>query len=764
MMEEITIDEKNLIVIINNIKGNINRLNIVLEKILKSANIDYLILTGEVFTLKTKEEDILSISFKGSIIIFDSSQLGEIIKSKYEYNNYMLNDNILFLGRSGIFSPKESSINFAYLSGIEAKEFLEKNSSIIGLPYTNKYYKYKDIENLINKYIDLNNSKNKKIDFFLINSFPQSLYLKYFNSIKEKSVNDNIKLNEEQINSSISYSLNYLLYIMNPRYIISSVDDFFYKNTKENVLNGAGYRTFFYNLGYFEDKKNINENFCTALDYKSINDMNDLEILSLDQYYEEEIGNKLIKDNNLFKYFNNFIFDNNKSLIQNFDDYLQLCFKENKMKCLKETKQESKPLYLSNFSYNCTEENIKNYLINRYGSIKNIKFLVNKDTNKFNGKVIVQFNDINSMNNMLNNSNKEKFNDRFIKAVIYTPKDQLNNNNINIKNNINNDNKNVGSNNSINTTSNNNSFNNTSNNNSFNNTSNNNSFYNTTNNNSFSHTSNNKSNFNNSMNNPNKITNNNNNVINSNNNGNDKNNNNNNNITIKNDINNNKNKDCWFCYGTNENLDKRFILEEFNHFYLSFSKGPINQFHFLIIPKRHVSFYIELSDEEKFEFETMIQILKNFLFTKKFELIIFEKNLKYNFSQSIHLLINVVGFDISFLSKLNEFTENFLIEEKLYKYIVIYNDINIYLYSYDQNDEYIYINIPKIYKNKILRKIFLLKTNEYKIDYPRKLICNLINKEDRINWRNTMSLGEEFLEDIKKDVKNFINNIFLKEK
>jgi hypothetical protein len=231
-----------------------------------------------------------------------------------------------------------------------------------------------------------------------------------------------------------------------------------------------------------------------------------------------------------------------------------------------------------------------------------------------------------------------------------------------------------------------------------------------------------------------------------------------------NDNNNQKNvKDCWFCYDNNKDLDKRFILEEFNHFYLSFSKGPINNYHFLIIPKRHISFYINLSDEEKSEIETLIQILKTFLYQKGCEYIIYEKNLKYNFSQSIHLLINVVGFEFTLFQKLNEFVENFLIEEKLNKYTVIYDDIHAYLYLYNQNDEYIYINIPKIFKDKIIRKMILIKTNEYKIDYPRKLICNLINKEERINWRNTLSLGEEFLEDTKKNIKNFFQAIFSKQ-
>ena len=588
------VEEKKIILIINNIKGNIYRLNLILEKIKNNLDIDYLILTGEVFNLTTKEEDIQSISFDRPTIIFDSSHLGEIIRAKNEYSNYT-QKNFIFLGRSGIFSPKDSSINFAFLSGNEIKEFLEKNSDKSNLPYTNKYYKYKDIENLINNYLEVITKKqNKKIDFFLTNNFPQCIYNRYFGSIKEQSLNNKILLNEEQINNSISYSLNFLLYLMNPRYIISSVDDFFYKNVNDNIINGAGYRSFFYNLAYLEDKKNINEMFYIALDYKSLNDMNDNELLFMDKEFEEKMGLQLIKDNNLFKYFDNYSLDLNKSLIQNFEEYLKLCFNENKMKSFKDISQESKPLFLSNLNFNSTEEEIKNFLINRFGPIKQIKFLTNKDNNKFNGKVIVQFNDPNSMKDLLSNSNKEKFNDRIIKAVIYTPREQLNNNS----------NNNSNFNNINNKTNNNNNYNS-------------NNFNKTNNGQSLSLSKNNSS-------------------------------------TSKNNF-----DDCWFCYDKKDDFDKRFILEEFDYFYLSFSKGPIKKYHFLIIPKKHIPFYIDLSNEEKIECEMIVKILKDFLNSKGCDFIIFEKNLKYNFSRSIHLLINVVGFQKEFISKLNEFSENF---------------------------------------------------------------------------------------------------------
>ena len=322
---------------------------------------------------------------------------------------------------------------------------------------------------------------------------------------------------------------------------------------------------------------------------------------------------------------------------------------------------------MTNLDFHLSENEIKNYLIEKYGSIKSIKFLTNKDTNNFNGRVIVEFNNINSMNEILNNNGKDKLNDRIIKVSLYIPKNQLNNN---MNNNINQKNNNI----------------------------------------------------------------------------------NNNNILKK--------ADCWFCYEHNEKLDTKYIIKSFNNFYIAYSKGPIDKYHFLLIPKKHISSFIELNKDEKIEAEMIIQLIKDYLELKDCNYIFFEKNLKYYFSNPIHMLINIVGFQKSLIEKINEFTENFLMEEKINNYIISFDEK--FLENYKEKDEYIYINIPKIYKQKIVRKIIFIKTKEYKIDYPRKLICNLINKEERLNWKNTVDLGEEYLKEIKNELIFFLDKTYEK--
>ena len=97
MEEEIEIKEEYNLIIINNIKGNFARLNTILEKITSNIIIDYLLLTGEVFNSELKLEQLNTISFNKTIIIFDSSEAGEAIRKKYEYSTYEYNNIISLL-------------------------------------------------------------------------------------------------------------------------------------------------------------------------------------------------------------------------------------------------------------------------------------------------------------------------------------------------------------------------------------------------------------------------------------------------------------------------------------------------------------------------------------------------------------------------------------------------------------------------------------------------------------------------------------------
>ena len=66
------------------------------------------------------------------------------------------------------------------------------------------------------------------------------------------------------------------------------------------------------------------------------------------------------------------------------------------------------------------------------------------------------------------------------------------------------------------------------------------------------------------------------------------------------------NNPCLFC-----NINKKDIEEENNPSYASYDSYPVSKNHCLIIPKRHVSEYFDLTKEEIMACNDLISIMKN---------------------------------------------------------------------------------------------------------------------------------------------------------
>ena len=66
------------------------------------------------------------------------------------------------------------------------------------------------------------------------------------------------------------------------------------------------------------------------------------------------------------------------------------------------------------------------------------------------------------------------------------------------------------------------------------------------------------------------------------------------------------NNPCLFC-----NINKKDIEEENNLSYASYDSYPVSKNHCLIIPKRHVSEYFDLTKEEIMACNDLISIMKN---------------------------------------------------------------------------------------------------------------------------------------------------------
>ena len=71
------------------------------------------------------------------------------------------------------------------------------------------------------------------------------------------------------------------------------------------------------------------------------------------------------------------------------------------------------------------------------------------------------------------------------------------------------------------------------------------------------------------------------------------------------------NNPCLFC-----NAKESGIAAENEFAYASYDSYPVSDFHCLIIPKRHVKDYFEMSDEELLACNDLIKKIKNEILTK----------------------------------------------------------------------------------------------------------------------------------------------------
>jgi RNA recognition motif-containing protein len=202
-------------------------------------------------------------------------------------------------------------------------------------------------------------------------------------------------------------------------------------------------------------------------------------------------------------------------------------------------------------------------------------------------------------------------------------------------------------------------------------------------------------------------------------------------------------KSCWFCFN-NPNIEKDLIVIDFRHFYLAYPKGPIDNFHLLIIPKFHIKNYLDIPEELNIELDYIIKVLRKFYSDNKMDYVIYEKYLPYKDEKAKHMLLNFVGINKDFSFEIFDKINDYLSKEKI-KY-EIFNSNEWNLSDTKINEEeifYHYIEIPsgiKLGNEEKRMKILIphllnLNTKFDFTDYSRLLICEMIGKKQNINWK-----------------------------
>lgn len=224
-------------IFISNIFGNFEKLIDILHKISeKSGNFDIIFLIGKVFNIEKSFNEIFKLEkIDSKFIIFDSSEVGNIIKHKYS-EPLIFSEKITILDRKGIFTI--DGFKIGYLSGFENEDYIKENLKNPNMPdYTKAYFtgdKFKrdDVLDLLK---EKEENKNLIIDILLTHSIPSIIFQELLKSksspIYFLKTNESLslKISKENMENYSSYSCNLIAKFFSPRYIVSSIDDFFYE-------------------------------------------------------------------------------------------------------------------------------------------------------------------------------------------------------------------------------------------------------------------------------------------------------------------------------------------------------------------------------------------------------------------------------------------------------------------------------------------------------------------------------------------------------
>lgn len=206
-------------------------------------------------------------------------------------------------------------------------------------------------------------------------------------------------------------------------------------------------------------------------------------------------------------------------------------------------------------------------------------------------------------------------------------------------------------------------------------------------------------------------------------------------------------KSCWFCYN-NPLIEKDLIIKDFKSFYLAYPKGPIDNFHLIVLPKFHIKNFNEIPLDLLDELMDIIKTLKKFFADNSLEYVIYEKNLPYNDEKAKHMILNMIGIKKELSFQIFNYLHEYLNKNKLnYK---CYNEGDWSLSDLKQENPDCYyhyveipsgINIGKSDKRSKFLIYHLLQQNsqsntktEFQ-DIARIVLCGFIDKKENINWK-----------------------------
>lgn len=213
---------------------------------------------------------------------------------------------------------------------------------------------------------------------------------------------------------------------------------------------------------------------------------------------------------------------------------------------------------------------------------------------------------------------------------------------------------------------------------------------------------------------------------------------------------------CWFCLD-NPEADKSLVAYENDHVYLALDKGPIEKFHFLMIPQNHKSSWIALNQEEKSAFNTCEAKLFNFYEAEKRSFIKCERHFKLNKNAS-HMIVHLVSFPQSQFSTLELMFMSSVRDVKLDFFELKNGDVLESLVR--PEDLYISLTFVDTYTRSRKTRVCILTENlsaALPPDFLRTFVCRMLDLNSRKDWRGCLR-SESDTDFMKQRLSNFMTD------
>ncbi len=202
---------------------------------------------------------------------------------------------------------------------------------------------------------------------------------------------------------------------------------------------------------------------------------------------------------------------------------------------------------------------------------------------------------------------------------------------------------------------------------------------------------------------------------------------------------------CWFCLSS-ETVDKSLIISIANSFYIAAPKGPLNQYHVLILSINHIQSASLLNAEDFEELDLYKRAIRKYFESEGMLTVFFERNYK-----SSHLQINAVGIE---KEKINLIKESF--DEKAEEYGLKFEEI-ARLNDVKELPEGVPYFVAELPDNTTL---ITKQMARFPLNYGREVLCSeyLLNCEDKIDWKLCLlpkNLETKMVSDFKDSFKDF---------